>query len=122
MSWLTKIFCKEDDWRFVKQLDTTFVSTSTELVGGRVERNEKKHNINYYLHENQDGERKFDVADSKRGDCNVKKLEKDDIAFRLRMYRQQVKPWLDGAYDPEIPSYESIKAKEFKDNLAGKVT
>jgi hypothetical protein len=81
---------------------------------------EQKVNINYYLYENQDGERKFDVADSMRGDNDVKKLEKDDIVFRLKMYRQTVKPWLDGRLDPDIPTYESIPRRDFKRALTKK--
>jgi len=107
----------------VKQLDSTFTNTSHQLVSpNRIEEVKNKHNINYYLYENQHGDRKFDVADSMRGDRHIKKLAIDDIVFRLKIYRKTVKPWLDGQYNPEIPSHESIKAKEFKDRLAGKIT
>jgi len=114
MSWWTNIFGGKDEWRMCKQLDTTFISSDAYT------RVETKHNINYYLYENQFGERKFDIADSKRGDCEVKRLEKDDITFRLRLYRETVKPWLDGRTDPEIPSYESIPRKDFQRILTKK--
>ena len=125
MKWLSKLLRRRDpdDWRMVKQLDSIYINTETRLVSEtRVEPVETKHHINYYLFENQYGGRKFDVACSMMGDRDVSKLSKDDIAYRLRIYRNTIKPWLDGQYNPEIPSYESIKPKEFLDNLAGKIT
>lgn len=125
MKWLSKLLRRRDpdDWRMVKDLESTFVNTVHKLVSEtRVEPVETKHYINYYLFENQYGERKFDVADSLYGDQDVSKLDKNDIVFRLKIYRKTVKPWLDGQYNPDIPSYESIKPKEFLDNLAGEIT
>ena len=125
MSWFTELLRrrKPNDWRMVNDLESTYVSTEHRLVSNtRIEPVESKHNINYYLFEYQYGERKFDVACSKQGDRNVSKMKKDDIVFRLKIYRKTVKPWLDGQYNPQIPSYESIKSKEFLDNLAGEKT
>ena len=112
MKWLSKLLRRRqpDDWRMVKDLESTFTNTTHQLVSEtRIEAVKTKHHINYYLFENQYGERKFDVADSLYGDRDTSKLKK-------------VKPWLEGQYNPDIPSYESIKPKEFLDNLAGEIT
>lgn len=109
MSWFTKIFGEPDEWRMVKELESTYINTHHQLQGSAIVPVEQKVNINYYLYENQDGERKFDVADSLRGDNSVPKLDKNDIVFRLKIYRQTVKPWLDGRVDPDIPRYDKVK-------------
>ena len=75
--------------------------------------------IFYYLKENGLGERK--CAHEGTGNCSGEYTGKN---HRLThpFYLENIRPWLAGRYEPEIPSYESIKAKEFKDALAGKVT
>jgi hypothetical protein len=120
MSWWTKLFGEPreaDEWRMCKQLESTYINTT---YNGRGEANERKVNINYYLYENQFGERKFDIADSLRGDYTVTSITKDDIAFRLRIYRQTVKPWLDGRTDPEVPAYEQVPVNDFQRRLTKK--
>ena len=111
-----KLFGDPVDWRFVKQFDSPYhIKNTTPL---------KKHILTYYLYENQYGDRKFDVIDSDaaRGDLKIKDLKKTDWVFRTKQYRETLRAWLDGAYDPQIPSYDSIKAKEFLDNLNGEKT
>lgn len=123
MSWWTNIFGEpreKAEWRMCKQLDATFVNTSYRIVNNEAVPIEKKHNINYYLYENQFGERKFDAADSMRGDIDITKTKKDDIAFRLRMYRQTVKPWLDGRTDPDVPAYDQVPVNDFQRRLTKK--
>ena len=113
MNWVTQLFTKSE-WRMCKQLDTEFVSR--DLITGA----ESEHWLNYYLYENQFGKRKIDVADSKRGDCKMSSLEADDIAFRLKMYRDTVKPWLDGRTDPDVPAYDQVPVNDFKRRLTKK--
>lgn len=74
----------------------------------------KKSKVYYYLLENGLGER--------RCDCDASDYDSRVQARQHTYYLEYIKPWLKGRYDPGIPSYESIKTKEFKDALAGKVT
>ena len=126
MSWLNKIFGEADDWRLVKIHVTDYFSTlkpaHPDYNYSDPDDNKTDHEYSYYLYENQHGGRKIDVIDSLRGDLEMKTEDKRSFVFRNTEYRNIIRPWLDGQYNPEIPSHESIKAKEFKDNLAGKVT
>ena len=120
MSWWTKIVGEpreKDEWRMCKQLDSTFIRTTYDSAG--IGTDEKIH-INYYLHETQHGDRKFDVADSLRGDQHVVGLEKDDIVFRLKLYRKTIKPWLAGRVDPDIPKWDDIPRHDYYRKLKGK--
>ena len=126
MSWWTKIFGEEDDWRLVKIHETDYYSqlkpAHPDYNFKDSDANRTDHEYTYYLYENQHGGRKIDVIDSVRGDLEMKTEDKRSFVFRNTDYRNIIRPWTDGQYNPEIPSYASIKAKEFKDNLAGKVT
>ena len=114
MNWFTKILGirPKAEWRMCKQVKTVFVSHHDS--------GDKEYNLSYYLHENQYGERKFDIVDSMHGDRDVKDLRKDDIAYRLKAYRETVKPWLDGRLNPEIPTYDQVPVDDFKTALKGK--
>ena len=114
MNWFTKILGirPKAEWRMCKQVKTVFVSHD---ASGDVD-----YDLSYYLYENQYGERKFDVVDSKRGDRDVKEMQKNDITYRLLVYRETVKPWLDGRLDPEIPTYDQVPVDDFKTALKGK--
>lgn len=101
------------DWRLVSTLGAkiNWVNTKGESTG--------KDDIFYYLFENGLGQRKVKHE-------GTDKLAGDGFARTQRKthpyYLSSIRPWLEGRPDPEIPTYESIKAKEFKDALAGKVT
>lgn len=43
-----------------------------------------------------------------------------EFALTCDAWNETVYPWLCGRFDPDIPSYESIPRKEFRDQLAGK--
>ena len=76
--------------------------------------------IFYYLFENGLGQRKVkhDGAGKCGGDGGYAKQQRTTHPY----YLGSIRPWLEGSYDPNIPNYESIKAKEFLDNLAGEIT
>ena len=126
MSLWTIIFGEPDDWRMVKLHACEYYSQlkplHPEYNHSDPNANKTDHEYTYYLYENQHGNRKIDVIDTQRGDLDIKDEAKDSFVFRNADYRTIIRPWLDGSYDPDIPSYESIKAKEFKDNLAGRKT
>jgi len=101
------------DWRLVSTLQAHYTWT---------DRDNAKDTAFYYLKENGLGERKCDHkgTGSLDGDSLVSFAYKKRISHPY--YLEKIIPWLEGRYDPDIPSYESIPAKEFKDNLAGKIT
>lgn len=97
------------DWRLVNTLEAQFVWQNPD---GKTSGD--KSELFYYLYENGLGERKCETAASDhKGGVQVRQHP---------YYLRKVRPWLAGQFDPEIPNYESIKTKEFKDALAGKVT
>lgn len=99
------------DWRLVSTLDAEYTWT---------DRDNQKDKVFYYLKENGLGERKctHDGTGYTNGNASYVKARRTSHPMYLRVIR----PWLEGGFNPEIPSYESIKAKEFKDALTGKVT
>jgi len=103
------------DWRLVGTLEAIYTWTDLD---------NEKDTAYYYLKENGMGERKC-IHD---GTGNLGKDGRNSPAWAERkrvshpIYLEKIRPWLEGRYDPDIPSYESIKAKEFKDKLAGKIT
>ena len=114
MSWWTNIFGEPDDWRYVGTVEAPYINT---------DRFGKKNNLvlTYYLYEQQDGKRKFDVIDSDpdRGDINVDSLKKTDWVFRNTNYRSKVHPWLNGFRDPDFPVYDKVETHDFKRLLEG---
>jgi len=117
MNWFRNFFAKRDR-RLVKSVDARYRVTNT--VTKEVEKTDCI--LTYYLYEDQFSNRKFDLVDSEDGDLDVDDMSQTHWAFRNKIYRDQIKPWIDGRRDPEIPTYESIKAKEMKDILTGRVT
>ncbi len=103
------------DWRLVSTLDyaVTWVDKKGESLG-------KSDTIYYYLSENGLGERKCDHDGS--GDIAGDSYHARNLRENRDIYVGTIVPWLKGRYDPNIPSYESIKAKEMKDKLAGRIT
>ena len=106
MSWWTNIWGEPDDWRFVGKVDSPYNYKSSG----------QKHTLTYYLYENQDGGRKFDVIDTDedRGDINVDRLDKKDWVFRSKQYRNTVHPWLGGFRNPDFPTYDKVKQHDMK--------
>jgi len=96
------------DWRLVKTVEGHFVNGENEVSG----------RVYYYLYENGLGERKVDHEGT--GYCSGPYCR--ETRKQHRLYLGRIRPWLDGAYDPEIPSYDTIKQKEFKDALKGSKT
>jgi len=96
------------DWRLVDTLEASFRwHKEGEPTGEETE-------IFYYLYENGLGKRKCEIAASNhKGTLQAKQHPR---------YLRNIRPWVEGRFDPNVPSYETIKAKEFKDALAGKVT
>jgi hypothetical protein len=111
MSLWTKIFGEPDDWRYVGKVNSPYFYKSTG----------DKYVLTYYLYENQDGKRKFDVIDSNedRGDINVNSLDKKDWVFRTKDYRHVVHPWLNGFRNPDFPTYKTAPNHDFKRLLEG---
>lgn len=104
------------NWRLVSTLQA-FISwedRETKKLTG------EKDTIYYYLSENGLGQRKCTHEGTKKlaGDGGWSKEKRMTHPY----YLGRIRPWLEGRYDPDIPSYDSIKAKEFKDALAGKIT
>ncbi len=103
MNWLPKVITKKK-WRMCATIETSIVSVN------RIDPkdNDKEGVLYYYLYENQYGDRKFDVADSFRGDVDLKNIRKADIVYRADEYLTKVKPWLDGRKIPGIASYDKV--------------
>lgn len=99
------------DWRLVSTLNAYYTWT---------DRKDQKETIFYYLYENGNGKRKctHESTDRVSGDAEWCIKERETHPH----YLSKIRPWLAGGFDPDIPSYESIKAKEFKDKLAGRKT
>lgn len=96
------------DWRLVSTLEASFAWQKDNKPTG------EETEIFYYLYENGLGERKCQIGGTDfRGISQAKQHP---------YYLKKIRPWLAGQFDPKIPNYESIKSKEFKDALAGKVT
>ena len=110
-----KLFTKRD-WRRVATIEVPIIETNPI----RIREEPKKGTLYYYLYENQFGERKYDVADTFRGDYDIDKLDEGDFIFRCEDYLKTVKPWLEGDYDPDITDYEGVKRREMLSALKGK--
>lgn len=103
------------DWRLVSTLEhvISWVDENGKSTG-----DEDK--IYYYLSENGLGERKCEHNGS--GKIEGSSYYARNLRENRELYVGRIVPWEKGRYDPKIPSYESIKAKEMKDKLAGRIT
>ncbi len=125
MSLWTQIFGEPEekpDWRLCGQKDSKYVISYSDQMTG-IEKEGKRKNgcvLTYFLYENQFGERKFKLLDSEEGDLKVSSLSSDHWAYRNGDYRNKIRPWLDGRYDPDIPDYETIPKNDFHNRLAKK--
>jgi len=104
------------DWRLVKTVTSGYHITNN-LTKAKIKEGCE---LTYYLFENQFGDRKFDVADSEQGDLKVSTLDDNDYVFRCKDYRDTIKPWVAGGYNPEIPNYYSVEHKDLLDTLRGR--
>ncbi len=121
MSLWTKIFGEPSDWRLVKEIQAGYVSYKFDPLKPETKINERDQEMTYYLYEDQDGNRKFDVVDSQEGDIDVNSVAaKKTWTFRSEDYRYTIRPWMDGRHNPEIPSYEQVPVDDFKVALKGK--
>jgi len=109
-----KKFFTKKDWRRVATIEVPIVETNP------LQNEPKKGTLYYYLYENQFGDRKYDVADTFRGDYDIDDVEERDVTFRCEEYLKTVKPWLEGDYDPEITDYEGVKRRDMLGALKGK--
>ena len=108
------LFSREkQDWRLVKVQEFGYEMKYFRHHPryGQFDDNKEHFTMTYYFYEDQNGNRKIDAIDEQRGDLDLKKLEKDDWVFRNNYYRKTIRPWLDGVYDPDIPTYESVERK-----------
>ncbi len=113
-NWLTRFF-ENPDWRLVKEIQSKYVHYQfrRETPDKRV--NENTEEMTYYLYEDQNGNRKFDVVDSMLGDIDVNSEKaKKTYTFRSEEYRYTIRPWLDGRTDPGIPRWDKVKQHDFK--------
>lgn len=103
------------DWRLVKTIDTPVNwCDSNGKSTGKIDK------VYYYLSENGLGERKCEHKGT--GEAGGEMAFAFNIRKTREIYLDVILPWLKDRYDPKIPSYKSIKAKEMKDALAGKIT
>ncbi len=126
MNWFTKLFeaAEKPDWRLCANIDNKYITQLTprspDYKVNDPNNNCTDHTYTYYLYENQFGERKFDVIDTQHGDLKVDKLPSDSFVFRNKKFREKIRSWLDGRYDPDIPDYETIPKNDFQNRLAKK--
>ena len=122
MKILKKLF-EKSDFRLVETIDVDYY---VEYKPGHIlwnaaspEMNRREYVYTYYLYEDQKGNRKIDVIDTQDGDLDLTKLSKDNFVFRNHIYRKRIRPWLDGAYDPEITDYKGVKRRDMLSALKG---
>ena len=109
MNWLNRFFEKAD-WRLVKELQVGYLHYQYRSSDPGKKVNEKEEEMTYYLYEDQNGNRKFDVVDGMLGDLDIDSQEaKESWTFRSPEYRHTIRPWLDGRVDPDIPRHDKVK-------------
>lgn len=126
MNWFTKMFTPEEksDWCLCAQFDEEYSYTQTDRKTGELV-DEKNQTMTFYLYEDQNGNRKFDVIDEKWGDIDLNNIKQEEklvanFIYGCTQFRNKIRPWLDGRYDPEIPDYETIPKNDFQNRLAKK--
>jgi len=110
MSWFSKLFEKAE-WRLCGTVETGIIHTD------RITNNTTKGTLYYYLLENQYGDRKFDVADTFRGDIDMSEIPKNDIIYRCEEYLEVVKPWIGGRKVTGVASYDKTDHHDFAKRL-----
>lgn len=109
MNWLSKFF-ETADWRLVKEIQAGYMHYQFHHLRPEEKINEKQEELTYYLYEDQNNNRRFDVVDSMDGDIDINSEEaKKTWTFRSPEYRHTIRPWLDGRVDPDIPRYDKVK-------------
>lgn len=86
----------------------------------RINKTEKKCSVTYYLFEDEKGKRSMSATDSEEGEVDLDNVTSSSWVHRSEEYRNQIKPWLCGRYDPEIPSFSQVDIEDFKVALKGK--
>ena len=120
MSWYSKFF-EKSDWRLVKEIQAGYIHYQFRPRDPEKRVNESKNEMTYYLYEDQSCNRKFDVVDGMLGDIDIDSQEaKDSWTFKSDEYRYTIRPWLDGRYDPNIPTYDQVEVNDFHRRLKGK--
>ena len=104
-------FFEKDEWRMCGTVEVriTHKHPITDDVS--------KGTLYYYLYENQHGKRKFDVADTIRGDVDMKDIGTHDFIYRCEDYLQKVKPWLGGRKVTGVVAYDKVKHHDFAKRL-----
>lgn len=114
--WFQKRKLKRE-WRLVATLSGQYKWT------GPKGRDAGSDTVYYYLYENGVGQRKCDWKGTGQlaedMEYEYKRRWRDEACSSHKVYLGKIVPWLNGAYDPDIPSFATIKAKEFKDALRG---
>lgn len=110
-NWFTSRF-EKIEWRLCATIEVA-VSHVDRITKARV-----SGTLYYYLYEDQHGERKFDAADTLRGDMLLSDLGKNDFVYRCEEYLVRVKPWINGRYDPEVKDYDQVPVEDFKRKLS----
>ena len=105
-----KYFRLKRDWRLVSTLEAYYNYSDTK----------QKDEVIYYLYENGLGKRTCDHEGTGLVSGQLRYITKKRETHPY--YLKKIRPWLAGRYDPDIPSYETIKTKEFKDKLTGRIT
>ena len=105
MSWFSKFF-EVDEWRMCGTVEMPIIKTD-------IRQDISKGTLYYYLYENQHGERKFDIADTFRGDIDLAEVDKADIVYRSHEYLATVKPWLAGRKMTGIVAYDKVHHHDF---------
>lgn len=112
MSWWTDIFGEPSKWRMCGTVETSIVKAIPTPNGPQ------SGTLWYYLSEDQYGKRKFDVADTFRGDVDLEKdISKTDIVYRSQEYLEKVKPWINGRKVTGIVAYDKVGHHDFKKRL-----
>jgi hypothetical protein len=140
INFFTRLFRKDSpttqEWRLVQTYENTWVTKNRHT--GEVD---DRGTVYYHLYENESGRRKVAVNACAGSAAMMHSVtaanyhqilsegDKKDFTFRRSAgcwaitnedWNKKIYPWLAGRYDPDIPTYESIPRKEFRDNLAGK--
>lgn len=106
------------DWRLVATLEASIAWSDKIDDQGE----HPTDNIFYYLRENGLGKRRCECKGTgELGNPHRQEWAKT-VMKRHGYYLSKIQPWVYGGYDPDIPSYETIPAKEFKDALKGQKT
>lgn len=101
---------KKEHWAYVKKIDHPV--TITGVAGSRDE------TLYIHLYESSRGRRKYELSLSCSGFTDDK-LEK--FFPTTPIYNNQIRRWLAGRHDPEIPVYSQLGEEDTANALRGKI-